>query len=466
MQHRPAPDDGGVLLDEEPDRHHPDSARGPKRDDLALAVDLWLAVDPEHPRDRVAVDVAVQRAGRVTVGLEGGGEVGGQGRLADAALAGGDADHVLDLGQGALGQARPPQRLLQAALLLVAEHVEADLDRGHPLERGDLLGDRLLEVRADRAARRGQGDDDLDPAVVADLDRAHHPQLDDRAPQLGVDHGAEALGDLFLGRQWHGPIVSEGGELAAAGSWQEGCGRARRSDQTGAPGATSASSPGAVIATAALLLGAVGGAGREVPGRPVRLADRRRRGLGSERRAREVPARGVLPPPGGSDPFDGVHRQSLTRPGGGSIAAGRFARWRWVAPPGTGIVNVRGSWWSALHDGFEQRLGTGAGGDFSSFATARRRPHIPRRLRCGLPQRPQELREPPALRQSREGRRCDLGPASFAAVRSLELTLTDDTTPRPQTRRRHRRARLEAGHAERRDRRQRQPDRESASPRH
>ena len=130
-----------------------------------------------------------------------GGQVGGHRRLADAALAGGDADHVFHLGEGAGGQLAAAERLLQGRFLLVGEDVEADRDLGHPVQLGDLLGDGLFEVGADRAARRGQRDDDLDPAAVVDLDRAHHAQLDDRAAQLGVDHGAQLLGYLILRRK-------------------------------------------------------------------------------------------------------------------------------------------------------------------------------------------------------------------------------------------------------------------------
>ena len=99
------------------------------------------------------------------------------------------------------GQLAAAERLLQGAFLLVGENVEADRDLGHPVQLGDLFGDGLFEVGADRAARRGQRDDDLDPAVVADLDRADHAQLDDRAAQLGVDHGSQLLGYLILRRK-------------------------------------------------------------------------------------------------------------------------------------------------------------------------------------------------------------------------------------------------------------------------
>ena len=136
-------------------------------------------------------------------GAQRGGQVGGHRRLADAALAGGDADHVFDLGERALRQLAAAERLLQRAFLLVGEHVEADRDLGHPVQLGDLFGDGVFEVGADRAAGGRQRDDDLDPAVVLDLDRAHHAQLDDRAAQLGVDHGAQLLGYLILRRKCH-----------------------------------------------------------------------------------------------------------------------------------------------------------------------------------------------------------------------------------------------------------------------
>ena len=126
VQHRPAPDDGGVLLDEEADRHHLDATGRFQRQDLALAVDLRFAVDAEHARDRVAVDVAVERPGRVAFGGQRRGQVGGHRRLADAALAGGDADHVFHLGQRAGRQLAAAERLLQGAFLLVGEDVEAD----------------------------------------------------------------------------------------------------------------------------------------------------------------------------------------------------------------------------------------------------------------------------------------------------------------------------------------------------
>ena len=176
---------------------------------LLLRRDLGLATDAEHARDRVAVDVAVECAGALALGGQGRGEVGGHRRLADAALARGDADHVLDLGQGAFGQAPPAELLLELSLLGVGEDVEADLYLVDAFELGDLLDHGLLEVVADRAAGGRQRDDDLDAAVVADLDRADHAELDDVLAQLGVDDRAGLLVDLFA--CWHGRHVSEQG---------------------------------------------------------------------------------------------------------------------------------------------------------------------------------------------------------------------------------------------------------------
>ena len=51
------------------------------------------------------------------------------------------------------GSLRTTELLLQAGLLALGEDIEADLDRVDALELGDVLYDRLLEVRADRTAR-------------------------------------------------------------------------------------------------------------------------------------------------------------------------------------------------------------------------------------------------------------------------------------------------------------------------
>jgi hypothetical protein len=135
--------------------------------------------------------------------------------------------------------------------------------------------------------------------------------------------------------------------------------------------------------------------------------------------------------PEGSDPFDGVHLKSFTRTDGGTISGARFARWRWVAPSGTGIVNVRGSWWEAVQDGFEHRLGTGGGGDFSVFAAADVTNIAPSPFAAGFGD-PRRTFESRLLCARPEDRHCDLDPGSFGSVRALTLTLSDDSAPRPQ----------------------------------
>ena len=107
---------------------------------------------------------------------------------------------LLDLGQRTLGQAAAAELAAQRRLLVAGEHVEADVDAGDAVELAHGLRDAGLEVAADRAAWGGQGHHHVHHAVGVDVDRPHHLQLDDVAPQLGVDDRAEGLGDLFGGR--------------------------------------------------------------------------------------------------------------------------------------------------------------------------------------------------------------------------------------------------------------------------
>ena len=107
--------------------------------------------------------------------------------------------------------------------------------------------------------------------------------------------------------------------------------------------------------------------------------------------------------PAGADPFDAAHLKSFTRDGQQTVSGNRFARWRWTTPPGTGIVQVRGTWWHALHDGFEHRLGTDGGdGGFAPFAWAGVDRSQPARLRRRLLASPVGVRRPAALRPGRE----------------------------------------------------------------
>ena len=91
VQHRAAPGDGAVALHEEADRHHLHAVRD-RRDHQLVHCHRPLR-DAQHARHRVAVDVGVDHAHLGAAQRQRGGQVRGQRRLADAALAGGDRDH-------------------------------------------------------------------------------------------------------------------------------------------------------------------------------------------------------------------------------------------------------------------------------------------------------------------------------------------------------------------------------------
>ncbi len=133
-------------------------------------------------------------------------------------------------------------------------------------------------------------------------------------------------------------------------------------------------------------------------------------------------------PPGG-DPFDGVHVKSLTRDGQGTVSGTRFARWRWTAPGGTGITAVRGTWWHALHDGIEQRLGSvDAAGGFIPFLTAATTDTALREFSKGFPS-PVSGFEDRLLCARAESKWCSLEQGSWSSLRGLTITLEDNNPP-------------------------------------
>jgi hypothetical protein len=136
-------------------------------------------------------------------------------------------------------------------------------------------------------------------------------------------------------------------------------------------------------------------------------------------------------PPAGWDPFDGVHLKSFTREGQSTVSGTRFARWRWEAPAGTGISQVSGTWWHALHDGMEQRLGAGTwNGGFDVFAAAGGTDTTPRAFVAGFnPAQP--AFEDRLLCAKPESRWCSLSPQSWSALRALTFTIQDDLGPGP-----------------------------------
>jgi hypothetical protein len=133
--------------------------------------------------------------------------------------------------------------------------------------------------------------------------------------------------------------------------------------------------------------------------------------------------------PAGADPFDGAHLKSFTRGGQGTVSGTRYARWRWDAPVGTGISRVSGTWWHALHDGLEQRIGVANwNGGFDPFATASTTDVTPRNFVAGFSPAMPAL-EDRLLCSRAESKWCSLEPGSWSAVRALTITVQDDYPP-------------------------------------
>jgi hypothetical protein len=133
--------------------------------------------------------------------------------------------------------------------------------------------------------------------------------------------------------------------------------------------------------------------------------------------------------PPGADSFDGVHVKSLTRDGQGTVSGTRFARWRWTAPAGTGITAVRGTWWHALHDGMEQRIGgVDAAGGFAPFLSADTTDTALHEFSKGFPT-PVAALEDRLLCARAESKWCSLEQGSWSALRGLTITLQEDHLP-------------------------------------
>jgi hypothetical protein len=134
-------------------------------------------------------------------------------------------------------------------------------------------------------------------------------------------------------------------------------------------------------------------------------------------------------PPGG-DPFDGVHMKSFTRDGQGTVSGTRFARWRWEAPSGTqGLTAVRGTWWHALHDGMEQRLGgVNWSGDFNYSLRATATDTALRDFAIGF-NSPIPAFEDRLLCARGEDKWCSLEQGSWSGLRAVTLTVEDDGAP-------------------------------------
>jgi hypothetical protein len=135
-------------------------------------------------------------------------------------------------------------------------------------------------------------------------------------------------------------------------------------------------------------------------------------------------------PAAGSDPFDGAHLKSFTREGQATVSGTRFARWRWSAPAGTaGITAARGTWWQALHDGLEQRLGgVSWAGSFSPALSAGATDTALRDFSLGFAA-PVAAFEDRLLCARGPDKWCSLDQTSWSGLRALTLTVEDDVQP-------------------------------------
>ena len=142
---------------------------------------------------------------RAPLSRERSGEVRGQRRLADAALAGGDRDHAgrrVELDRLVrLGPAASELRRQRSALVR-AHDVELEPDGCDALDGADLARDLLLERVPERAARNGERDRHGHVAAV-DRDLADHVEIGDRLAQLRVDDVRER-GEYRVFRRCHG----------------------------------------------------------------------------------------------------------------------------------------------------------------------------------------------------------------------------------------------------------------------
>ncbi len=133
--------------------------------------------------------------------------------------------------------------------------------------------------------------------------------------------------------------------------------------------------------------------------------------------------------PPGSDPWDGIHVTSGTRGSTSAVGGTRFARWRWNAPPGTGIVTVNGARWHVLKDNFQHRLGSApVGGSFRPFAEFSSTDRNYREFsRAFSP--PAAAFESRLLCARPSDRSCSVTGTSLAGVRGMTLTLEDPVRP-------------------------------------
>ena len=144
MQHRPPPDDRRIVSGQEPHRDDLEAVLLGRHDLLAVGDELRLHA--EHDRHVGAVDVGVDQADAAAALRQRDRQVDGDGRLADAALAGADRDHVLDARRSADRVPSPPTASRTRAVIWTSTAVNA----GHLQHGGARLIAHLILYRTRR----------------------------------------------------------------------------------------------------------------------------------------------------------------------------------------------------------------------------------------------------------------------------------------------------------------------------
>ena len=198
-----APHQRGVLVvDEQPHAHDANEpAAGDLdllREDLAGAVGQLRAgqarLHTEHAGDREAPDVGVEHPDRQSACRDCRREVGGDRRLADAALPAADRDHAGRRGdlRGRRLLRRVQTRALHHGGALILGHLGVlDRDLAHAGDARDLRLHVVGDLPAQRAGRGGERHLHGDVATGVDGDVAHHAEVDDGGVELGIEHARE-----------------------------------------------------------------------------------------------------------------------------------------------------------------------------------------------------------------------------------------------------------------------------------
>jgi hypothetical protein len=193
--HRAAPDHRLVLVDQVADRHRLDLVGDHRLEALAI-IGIRPSRKTEHARLTGTVDVGVHDADRGALGGQRQRQVDRHRRLADATLARGDRDDVLD----ALERFDALLDRVRGDLGL-----DVDVDVGDPVDLQHLVAQLHGELFA--PAERRVAEDHLDlHAAAVDGDVLHGLGGDEVGIYVGVDYARQRSFHLVLGRICHGWI--------------------------------------------------------------------------------------------------------------------------------------------------------------------------------------------------------------------------------------------------------------------